>query len=172
MVLRLSSVKKICFSFFLVIISLTSFSQALAARLNVDESTQYYNVNATTIAGLRSQMQQRGRNGYPGYASWYVNWDRVGNCRNVDLNITYYLPRHTNPSRMSTKVRNEFNRFFSALRQHELNHGTHAKSGAQNMANSNCSNPQANLNWIRRQDINYDNRTNHGQTEGAWIRDV
>lgn len=176
MVLRVSAVKNPLFSALLIVFSLSVSSQIQAkqepATINTDESTVYYNVDATTIAGLRTQMQQRGQKGYPGYASWDINWPNAGKCKKVDLKIRYHLPRHTKLSSTSEALQTEWNRFLGALRTHENNHGSHAKQGAKAMADSNCKKPQDNLNWIRKQDKDYDNRTNHGKSEGAWIRDL
>ena len=126
-----------------------------------------YPVDATTIAGLRRQMNTRGPVGFWAYTRGHVVWR--GHCE-VTVRIRYTMPQHTNPNAMPPQVRAKWNAMLSAMRRHEERHGQHSINAAREIRQAGCRNGLAILRKWRAQDRAYDARTRHGKSEGVALR--
>lgn len=126
-----------------------------------------YNVDATTIAGLRRQMSTRGPVGYWAYTRGHVVWR--GHCE-VTVRVRYSLPQHTRPEAMPADVRAKWDRMLKAMRAHEEQHGQHSINAGREIKAAGCRNGLAILRKWRAQDRAYDARTGHGKTEGVDLR--
>ncbi|MEQ9260200.1 MAG: DUF922 domain-containing protein [Roseovarius sp.] len=134
------------------------------ANPSVKEKWASYNVNGRTSAELLSQMKQRGPNGFWAYTNWYVRWS--ANCK-VDVEISYTMPKHTNPGSMPADVKARWDRMNAALAAHERKHGQHGINAARELVATSCKNGNAVIAKWAEQDKVLDKRTRHGETEGV-----
>jgi predicted secreted Zn-dependent protease len=135
------------------------------AKPKVTVTTEYYTVTGSTIEELRQQMTDKGPKGFWGYAEWRVNWSST--C-NVNLRITYTYPRWANREKASPKLRARWDRFIANLITHEKGHGTHGRNAAAEIDKTACAKDPVGIakRWSN-QDVIYDRKTNHGETQGA-----
>lgn len=126
-----------------------------------------YRVDATTLNGLRAQMNTRGPIGYWAYTRGHVVWR--GQCE-VTVRIRYTMPRHTNPDAMPPDLRVKWDAMLKAMRRHEERHGQNSINAAREIKNAGCRNGLAILRKWRAKDRAYDAQTAHGQTEGVDLR--
>lgn len=137
------------------------------AEITVREAVIYYDVEATTLSGIRSQMQKRGPRGFWAYARWNVQASR--DC-DVILNVTYTLPRHTKLEALSQSDRDKWLAMTKVLEQHERNHGDHGLSAAKEIKAANCKGRWKIIRKWAKQDKVYDKETDHGRKEGVVLQ--
>ena len=151
----------------LVFLCLLMTTPAVVAKPKVSTKTKTYIVDATTLAGLRKQLNQKGPHGHWAYTEWYVRW--TGSCK-LSVEITYTLPKHKNPGKLDPDVRKRWKAMVRALTKHEHNHGDHGIRAAREIEKAKCANGDAIIKKWNGQDKAYDLRTNHGKTEGVVLR--
>lgn len=137
------------------------------AKPKVTQMVRHYTVSATTIAGLKQEMRQRGPNGFWAFTEWYVRW--TGSCR-LSVEVTYTMPKHANPGAMPAAVRQKWDAMLRALTAHEENHGRHGIMAAQEIEADGCRNGDAIIRKYNARDKNYDKKTRHGMTEGVVLQ--
>ena len=155
----------------------------------------YYDVNAGR-GNLYEQIlaavpARPGGGALVGNTVWEIGWEPVmeqtdSQCQftgiNIDLDIDISLPRLV---RSSVKQRRAFDRFITALREHELGHAKIATTTAQQLEREvmaippgpDCASIEAKADaawdalWQRATDgeKEYDRITEHGKTQGAWL---
>lgn len=128
---------------------------------------------------------------FHGYTRWYVSWNyrwlrKPGSCRinttKLDVTGTITLPQLHEAQPAQRKV---FNAYVARLREHEIGHFDIALDAARAIesylgslpAFSDCSSleQQANqgahqiLDDFRQRERQYDSRTGHGRTQGAYL---
>lgn len=156
----------------------------------------YYDIQGTTAAELRKQLNQKGPvvqgNRFDGFTKWRISWNyqygnRDGNCTivsyDVNTKISITMPRWTNRANASLKLWRRWGKFINALQAHENNHARYSLQAAEKIKKmlGNLA-PQATCNTLediantqgqnilqanRERNAEYDRRTNHGQTEGV-----
>lgn len=166
--------------------------------LTVSTRTVYYRITGRTAADLRAQMNRRGPadystgKRYDAFTNWNFSWwyrDRVsaGECRfasvAVELDLKYTYPRWQRPPGASPTLVASWNRYLTALRNHERGHGTIAIGIARKLLagiraltpRPSCRKLEAAadvlgagaLERANKVEAAYDTRTNHGATQGA-----
>ena len=185
--------------FVLIAIVATLLSGAVCAQTSVEWTTNYYNVSGTTVAEIHQSLRQnrpwRDNSGHHALTSWRVTWNfYVGNsdrgCRMTSfstrstINIT--LPRWIAPTNAPQEVLQAWQRYITALGQHEAGHAQFALAAAAEMhkrvkeipEGGDCNGLRANINGLgqgiladyKNREKEYDRRTNHGITQGATLR--
>jgi predicted secreted Zn-dependent protease len=125
---------------------------------------------------------------------WYVRWQytykpTAAGCEIVTVStavdVTYSLPRLSANSAAPTNVRHAFAHYLERLLVHENGHaqngidiakriedgirGLHAAPTCASLAAAANSLGQSLIKEANRLDIDYDARTQHGRTQGAWF---
>ncbi len=138
---------------------------ALAAP-KVTEKVEHYLVSATTLRGIKNEMKAKGPNGYWAEARWLVTMS--GRC-DLQVEITYTLPKHKNPQAMSANVRAMFDKMQANLIAHEKQHGQNGINAAKEAARSGCKNTARIMKKYNKADRDLDRRTRHGRTDGVRL---
>lgn len=163
--------------------------------------TTDYPVTGASVGELRMSIATRARLAadrtmYGGFTAWNLNWryatsrSAPGGCRpngvTVYLDLSTRYPVWEDSSAAPARVREEWNRYMTALKVHEGNHAAIAINGANRLASELrdlvspiCSSLQSDaqrlvnkaVRSIRTENDQYDERTQHGATEGASLRD-
>lgn len=123
------------------------------------------------------------------YVNWNYWWDKRNNyCKlnrvETTVTITYTLPRLSSKTQ-DAEVKRIWNKYYPALIEHEEGHGQIAIDAAQvierglrNMSSySSCdllskkanAKAQRILDKFSQKHLDYDNKTNHGKTQGAYL---
>lgn len=156
----------------------------------------YYQIYGLTPNEINAQMYQCGvkneEGNFAAYTSWYVNWqysytDSVSGCaiRNlaVGANVEYFYPKWEDPGDAEQGVAAKWENFMKNLVIHEEGHGQNGLDAAHEVystlsnypSQANCDSlvNQANqtgrniVDWYSTKDKEYDDATNHGETQGA-----
>jgi predicted secreted Zn-dependent protease len=151
-------------AFTAVLLTLAGTAQATP---KVTQQTKTYNIAATSIAGLASEMKAKGPRGYWAYTAWTVRWS--GDCR-LSVHVDYIFPRHTRPNAMPADVRRKYDAMLKALTAHEQQHGKHGVMAAQEIEKAGCKGGDAIIRKYNAIDVDFDKRTNHGINQGATLR--
>ena len=156
------------FVYFLTIAAVAfSIPSTGIAKPKVKVATEYYEIEGTTRDALRTQMKEKGPNGYFGWTSWYVRW--TGSCQ-VSVEVNYIMPKLKSSDEISDKLKESFDTFYAALLAHEERHGSHGISAAEEIEASRCKDGNAIIEkWVA-EDVKFDKETFHGQTEGVILR--
>lgn len=181
-------------SFFLI---LELFSQTAFAEVIESLDYQYYDVSIAGNQSLlitldqTSPIKQNGKR-HHGYTKWDIRWnyrwnsDENGMCRIVlsttTIHGTILLPRLIGATEAQ---RSQFQGYFTALLEHEQGHYQIGKEAAKAIdeqilslpAGSDCPSLEkaANggayrtLEQYKEKEREYDARTMHGRTQGAWL---
>jgi len=129
----------------------------------------YYPIRGVTSAELKQQMRENGKEGWWGYAEWYVQWSRT--CQ-VTVSIDYTLPKWENEGEAPVELQDAWNSMLANLAMHELGHGRHGLIAGNEIVASNCAgNPRDVTDWWAEQDKVYDRETRHGETQGVQLPD-
>ncbi|MCU0762034.1 MAG: DUF922 domain-containing Zn-dependent protease [Hydrogenophaga sp.] len=172
---------------------------ALLAQAEVRPSLQVqtYPVTYRADASLRqtitaaSPVRHQGRT-FHGYTRWNVKWQfwwmefPGGQCR-IDRTVTQVDAVITLPELRGapTEAQQVFDRFVTALREHEMGHYQFGLDAAHRIDQAiaalppqpSCTALQAAANQLGRRlldeairaEIAYDRDTQHGRTQGAWL---
>ena len=165
---------------------------------SVQWSTNYYPVTGATVPEIRQSINEarpwKDRQGTDGMTTWRVNWRFTVNssangcyCNTFTTitTIAITLPKWTAPTNAPEPVKAIWTRYIAALGQHEAGHaqiGLGAAAELQRKSRefgtmADCESLKARINItcvqvvqdFRRQDKEYDERTRHGTTEGAFL---
>ncbi|MBT1062336.1 DUF922 domain-containing protein [Bowmanella sp. Y26] len=167
-----------------------------AADAKVIENYRYYNVSATEKGRLldalnkASPIREDGET-FHGHTKYHIGWQywwdkREKHCAltkvEITLTLTYTMPKLASAS---DEVKQVWDAWYPNLALHEERHGKLAKDTAALMdqklnaigPRDNCRalekdvNKQANalMAELKKANKHYDNQTNHGETEGAWL---
>ena len=148
----------------------------------------YYDIEGSTAAELRAQLNAKGPRGYDGYRGdattrWFIRWNWPGYgsalCRLGDATVTYDIqvtfPRWKAPAGASPELVARWKEYTRRLAEHEKGHVDFVvarhRSVLDAIRGATCATAeaaaQAALGPIRQHDIDYDMTTNHGATQGA-----
>lgn len=142
------------------------FGTAALAAPKVTESVQTYSVDAKTAFWLKIQMRNRGPKKYWALTRWDIRW--TSKCQ-VTVDVTYTMPEHENPKRMSPELRQRFDDMLARLWAHERQHGQNGINAAREIARTGCRSPEKIIRKYHHMDQDYDKRTNHGKLEGITL---
>lgn len=168
-------------------------------KINISTSETFYDIEGETEDELRDQMNSLGYLTDDGERfdantdwryTWNVNFTETSDeCKvnpdtiELSLTLTYYLPRWSNSQGAPQSLINKWNKYMTALLEHEHHHGKIATDGTQTIYNailntpaeSSCSTLEETVNAaahdaveeIRAEQNAFDDETNHGMNEGA-----
>ncbi len=168
------------------------------AQNSIRWTTNYYAVTGATLPQLRESIRQnrpwKEIIDVDGMTDWRVTWQfsvtpTEGGCRcnaySTQTAIVIVLPRWTAPTNAPEAVRTIWQNYALALGQHEAGHGAIALAAAAEMhrrvkeagEGPDCASLKQRLNTLsqqvtddyRRRDRDYDERTRHGATQGAFL---
>jgi predicted secreted Zn-dependent protease len=162
-------------------------------------SYAYYSIGGKTIGELKDQMHDLGPINRVGrhcdaFTDWYVNWSypyskdssgcTTGAVKST-LNVTFRFPQWNQLSGTSKEVADKWNDFNVALQSHEDGHKTIGLEAARKIADaleaipaqSSCeelervADTEGNrlLDAAREEEKLYDQKTDHGATQGARL---
>jgi len=161
-------------------------------------TTNYYTVTGATIREIHESLRQarpgKTKSTLDGLTVWNVNWrftlaNSGSACKiatfSTTTTITITLPRWMMPTNATGPVKVEWQRYFKALSEHEYGHaqfGLMAGAEVQKRIretgeDSNCESLKQRVNELckatiktyKEQDGAYDQRTEHGATQGARL---
>jgi predicted secreted Zn-dependent protease len=176
-----------------------ALASSAMAQPAVSWTTNYYPATGATLreihASLRSNRPWKSAGQHDGFTRWQVDWTfgvrQIGNkCRLTTLNtrttIAITLPRWVAPTNATEEVRRAWQRYITALGQHEAGHGQMAlaaageiqKQAKESGEDADCAALRQKINSLgqtileqyRARDQQYDERTRHGATQGAVLR--
>ncbi len=173
------------------------FSGSALATPKVSVETKYYPIYGATADMLRKEMntkssiRQSGKT-YDAYTYWYVSWRFNWNTKNGQCHITtvsstvdvkFTLPKWVNCNDSDSTLKNKWDRYYSALIDHENGHKDFAVNAANEVeekllkltSSSSCPLLEERANALGTKIINkhialemkYDKSTNHGMNNGA-----
>ncbi|HHJ34443.1 MAG TPA: DUF922 domain-containing protein [Gammaproteobacteria bacterium] len=181
----------------LLLISAT-LSPAARAEIIKTVEYKYYTIAPRSPYEIKPELMRRspiraGSGSFNGHTDWYIDWKYQATpspygCQLRDTQTTVRVV-HTLPTLSEYVTDKEtidvFNKFNSALTQHEKNHGQHGISAARDIDEAlNAIQTQPNCRQLSRmindigsatvqkyiqKDVEYDRVTNNGLTEGAVI---
>jgi predicted secreted Zn-dependent protease len=163
----------------------SSFESLITDIPNVTIS--YYDITATDVAGIRSEMTAKGPvirgKHFDGQTRWNYRWywpgARDGRCNVAHARAVFEayvrLPRLTHAGSLSPDVLHVWQAYSSALSRHEAQHVRDAYDGRSLVGNavraSTCATAnmagQSAIEELERQADEYDRLTNHGAEDGA-----
>lgn len=160
--------------------------------VSLTENTSYYRIHGSTAQALRDRMSVQGPSGYDAYTKWYISWDydrkkQDNQCisREVKVNIKvdYTYPQWSKSEAKETGLPEKWRKYLEALRMHETGHKDIAVKAAQDIAdgftslgefaqcealeNTVDSKAYNIIEGARTIELNYDQQTEHGKTQGA-----
>jgi predicted secreted Zn-dependent protease len=170
--------------------------RATARELPSNIRTDYYEVRGTNAEALLASMNAHGSSTNHASTQWRVDWDydfviKPDECIlrsfSTRVRIRYILPQWVDWQRGGKALQGEWKRYLGALGIHESGHGGFGIAAAKEMVrlvNSRewrapdhnelrtridevCANT---LREFRAQEVAYDQKTDHGRTQGACFR--
>lgn len=174
------------------------FSQwAWQAQASSTSKIEYYSITGDTLPELRSQMQQKGPNGFWAFTRYNISYDyktRQSNngcllsASNIDIETIITMPKWENILAAPIEMQQDWKTFYDATWLHEQGHkaigqSMHSRLGREfNQARrqNNCADFTGVLANIYNladieadsKNVEYDARTNHGVNEGAVLGSV
>jgi predicted secreted Zn-dependent protease len=157
-----------------------------------ETKTGYYDVQGSDLRSLLASLNARGQ--HHGRAVWKLGYkfkqrQGAGVCQveslSTELELVMTLPRWSPPAGAAASLVASWERYVAALRVHEeghLEHGRGAERDFRAVAASLSAPDCAALDQALRQlyasilsdyqvrDTAYDARTEHGKSQGAWLR--
>lgn len=162
-----------------------------------DTQVRWYDINGQTALDMRRQLNQRGPADSDGrhhdaYTEWYVTWrfpfaTSEAGCStgpvSTDIRINVSLPRWLEPVEADQALVAQWRQYLSSLLEHERGHRETGLRAANEISEllpaldpqPTCAEAEAVanelahsvLNKYRRVDLQYDDETRHGATQGA-----
>lgn len=130
----------------LLLLSLLISCSALA-RPKISIDTHYYPVDGYDGASIRKSIEQKGPLGsnsqrFHAHTNWDLSWgyrwiQGRGGCQitstDVELKVTYLLPRLSAPDKVDPKYKVKWDAYFEALFEHEQQHKDHGVLAAHEL---------------------------------------
>lgn len=161
----------------------------------ISSQTNYYPIIANTAKELDAQLSQKNRNGFHADTQWRIQpryrFKKMANgCEvaesNINLTVTYTMPEWQNKKDASAELQEKWNRWYANLLSHEENHGFNGRQAYNDIkqgiylmeSTPTCSQLTQAINAMidstlfkySQEDTFYDQRTQHGATEGTSIQ--
>jgi predicted secreted Zn-dependent protease len=143
----------------------------------------YYQVKGSTESELAKEIQTKGPNGFAGYTNWYIRWGWPGfGHEECDLSgawittkVSVTLPEWDPTVGVPSDLIKNWTEFSQALYKHEMGHVGNITDAlpliedAIHSADCVTADSAANavLDKLRGRDVQYDDKTDHGRTQGA-----
>lgn len=167
------------------------------AEPEVQVEYQYYPIRGKSAEELNRIIKGKGLGTdkwekFSAYARWNIQWHckynrGPGHCSiaavTTKVRISYYMPKWVNPTGADQVTRLRWEDFIKALTTHEEGHGEHGVLAAREIEESMLRLPPqktcGNLSFMceelakdiidkyRKEDVKYDEETNHGLTQGV-----
>lgn len=171
---------------------------AASAQNSVAWTTNYYSVTGATLVEIRQSLRQsrpwKDRFDADGFTDWRVAWrfsltSSASGCRcssfTTQTTVVTTLPRWTAPTNAPDPPLEIWQKYATALGQHEAGHAQLALAAAADLQRrsrditetADCETLQRQLNALgeqvieehRKRDRDYDERTRHGADQGAFL---
>jgi predicted secreted Zn-dependent protease len=181
-------------TFFALLIAI-GFTLSTSAQTTVI-TTNYYVVTGSTLPDIQASLARarpdKTQSAQDGLTVWQVDWhfstlNSASGCRvstfNTAAKITITLPRWVGSTNASQELKTEWQRYLRALAEHEYGHAQNGLAAAKEIQerlrqpgeDSTCEALRQRLHLLCQTIVNkrkaadqaYDQRTNHGATEGA-----
>ena len=191
----LSNIKKI---FIVVSIFIFSYSSLALASPKLKQIFRYYGVTGMTKEDIIFQLNTKGPvkygQRYRAYTSWNIEWDhkvelRGGKCYlnsiNTTLNVSFRLPHWANRDKAPKELSDKWDLYIKNLTNHEYGHRDYGMAAAVKIEKDlknvppqdTCESFQAELkkeakaitNNAHLMEAEYDLKTQHGRTQGAFF---
>lgn len=143
----------------------------------------YYKINGSTETDLAKEIQSKGPEGYAGYTNWYIRWGWPGFDREecdltkawITAKVSLTMPSWVPPADAPEDLIQNWYRFSQALNVHEQGHVNNVVKALpllqKAIQSSDCitADSAANqvLDKLRGWDVQFDDKTDHGRTQGA-----
>ena len=160
------------------------------------ESTRYYQIAGDSELDLREEMDAKrlecyGGTAYDACTGWYIKWyiptesvnDSCDGPIKVEVDVVFSYPQWDFQNNSSQDLREKWDKYILALELHENGHKENAIEGGEelwlvlnNLSNEyNCEDlsyvadekGSEILEKVRGKDISYDDKTDHGESQGA-----
>lgn len=141
-----------------------------------DAEVRFYTVTGSTANEIRSSLNQNRPGSYDAWAQWYFTWSgcQEGGVQ-VNYTITVDFPQWSPPPDPSSALVQSWNRYIHALALHEQGHVDLVMEAVPNfietLQNVPCDQINATANAmlaeINQANVEYDEETDHGATQGA-----
>jgi len=168
--------------------------------LEVFETTNYYIIHGNSVEELNQQRRAHGepdKDGrrWGGMLNWNIKWSypyilKTDGCATgpvkVIVNVTYTLPKWEKPEEVSYELAYQWETFSKAIKKHEDGHKNFAVEAGQKILNAlsvippqpTCKDLDKKANATGKapkdeaRELNklYDKKTNHGESQGAYLR--
>ena len=159
-----------------------------------------YLITGTTASELRAQMKQLGPgdNGghYDAYTKYYVKWrygleEENDQCHLANIQVTiqtsFTFPRWKNYADATPAMQSKWDQYLTNLKHHEQGHADNGMDAANEIENMLSALPAMDrcdalrqeadskaygiLSSYQQKDVNYDEETHHGETQGVVLGD-
>ncbi len=172
-----------------------SFATSASAEPKFKMRTKYYTIHGKTRGELHTEMQRKGPGSSYGYTNWFVHWDyKTGQdglgcgltSLNISAEIVITLPKWAEEKRGSVELRKKWDKFLTALTEHEEGHkkngidaawdveeamkrAAHQGGDCQSVERAVEAAAQTVLHEHNAFDTQYDAETEHGMKYGAAL---
>ena len=183
---------------FATFIAALSFQLIASAQNTVQWTTNYYAVTGASLAEIRESLSRsrpwKDKSRLDGLTEWHIGWryevtTSDAGCRCTSFatttRIAITLPRWTRPTNAMPETGTNWDRYITALRQHELGHAQMGLAAAAEQqkrintigADADCDALKKRIDALAQQivedytrrDWEYDERTEHGAKQGAFL---
>lgn len=186
---------RICF--FTLIFSLVALSSAFAEP-SLTKNVEYYDIKGWDAALIHQEMDAKGPvdrnsgNRVWAHTHWRIKWkfdylEENLNCSiqdvRTDVTVDFVVPRWTERDKASASVQSKWDKFYTALQQHEQQHALYGIQAAREIEKIIPTLPKKRLckqigedanaraqeiiRKYNKKDIEFDAKTDHGRTEGV-----
>ncbi len=136
---------------------------------------RFYTVTGETANAIRNSLDQNRPGSYDAHTAWQFQWNGCGQDFQVNYTISIDFPEWAPPIHPNGDLIGNWNRYIHALALHEQGHVDRVVDSIpyfiETMQNVACDqvNPtgQQLLDEINQINADYDDETNHGETQGA-----
>jgi predicted secreted Zn-dependent protease len=162
--------------FFIFLPAITAPPATVDSITFENAEVRFYTVTGSTANEIRNSINNNRPGSYDGWAQWYFSWS---GCQDggvqVNYTITVDFPQWSPPANLSGTLVQSWNRYINALALHEQGHVDLVMAAVPNfidtLQNVDCDEINATANAmladINEANVQYDEETNHGATQGA-----
>jgi predicted secreted Zn-dependent protease len=162
---------------FLIFLPAITAPPATVDSITIDNAEiLFYTVTGSTANEIRHSLNQNRPGSYDGWAQWYFTWS---GCQDGGMEVTYTItvdfPQWNPPANPSGTLVQSWNRYINALAFHEQGHVDLVMEAVPNFIDTLQTVPcdeinataNAMLAEINQANVQYDEETDHGATQGA-----
>jgi predicted secreted Zn-dependent protease len=158
------------------------------------EKTVYYDIKGLSVSELQLQRQKLGPKAFFGNTETHTNYHYKNGANSlacyvtsvaVTVRITYTMPRWANKFQATAALRDKWDKFYQRLQFHEMGHKEISVRNARLLelrileaGSQSCQSLDARLKEVwedflertRRENAEYDRKTDHGRSQGAFLQ--